>query len=87
MSLEKKLQLRPRRDHLLHLEKKLKTTRSTTILTARGAEHAFPRQAGETAMLQKEETARAVPPEAPADFYALAGAVRSHGAALGGSAS
>ena len=32
--------------------------------------------------LQKEETARAVPPEAPADFYALAGAVRCHGAAL-----
>ena len=29
--------------------------------------------------LQKEETARAVPPEAPADFYALAGAVRCHG--------
>ena len=36
--------------------------------------------------LQKEETARAAPhgppPEAPADFYALAGAVRCHGAAL-----
>ena len=32
--------------------------------------------------LQKEEIATAVPPEAPADFYALAGAVRCHGAAL-----
>ena len=55
MNLEKKLQLKPRRGHLLHPDRKLKIMRLIITRIDRGVEHASQRQEDETAMRQREE--------------------------------